>query len=37
MLLQRIGKGVEVHEMDANQIRQAIATLKKQEQQALPA
>lgn len=31
MLLQGIGQGVEVHEMDADRIRQAIATLKKQE------
>jgi 3-dehydroquinate synthase len=31
MLLQGIGKGVEVHEMDVNRIRQAIATLRKQE------
>ncbi len=34
MLLQDIGRGVEVHEMDADRIRQAIATLKRQEQQA---
>lgn len=31
MLLKRIGQGVEVHDMDTNRIRQAIATLKKQE------
>ncbi|WP_420147938.1 3-dehydroquinate synthase [Spirosoma sp.] len=31
MLLQRIGQGVEVHEMNPDLIRQAIATLKKQE------
>jgi 3-dehydroquinate synthase len=31
MLLQEIGRGVEVHEMDTNRIRQAIATLKEQE------
>ena len=37
MLLKSIGRGVEVHEMDAGQIRRAIATLKEQEQQALPA
>ena len=37
MLLKSIGKGVEVHDMDADQIRRAIATLKEQEQQALPA
>ena len=37
MLLKSLGKGVEVHEMDADQIRRAIATLKEQEQQALPA
>ena len=37
MLLKSIGKGVEVHEMDTDQIRRAIATLKAQEQQALPA
>ncbi len=34
MLLQDIGRGVEVHEMDADRVRQAIATLKMQEQQA---
>lgn len=33
MLLEGIGRGVEVHEMDADRIRQAIATLKEQEQQ----
>ncbi len=37
MLLKSLGQGVEVHEMDADQIRRAIATLKEQEQQALPA
>ncbi|UFH55807.1 3-dehydroquinate synthase [Spirosoma sp. KNUC1025] len=31
MLLKQIGQGVEVHEMDADRIRQAIATLKTQE------
>ena len=31
MLLQGIGKGVEVHEMDTSRIRQAIATLRKSE------
>lgn len=31
MLLQGIGQGVEVHEMDTSRIRQAIATLRKQE------
>lgn len=31
MLLNRIGNGLEVHEMDTDRIRQAIATLKKQE------
>lgn len=31
MLLNEIGRGVEVHEMDTNRIRQAIATLKEQE------
>ena len=31
MLLERIGLGVEVHEMDADRVRQAIAILKKQE------
>lgn len=31
MLLKHIGQGVEVHDMDANRIRQAIATLKEQE------
>lgn len=31
MLLKRIGQGVEVHEMNPELIRQAIATLKKQE------
>ncbi|MVM36174.1 3-dehydroquinate synthase [Spirosoma sp. HMF4905] len=34
MLLEAIGKGVEVHEMNPDLIRQAIATLKAQEQQA---
>ncbi|GAB2552560.1 3-dehydroquinate synthase [Spirosoma aerophilum] len=34
MLLKNLGEGVEVHEMDADHIREAIATLKKQEQQA---
>ena len=37
MLLQSIGRGVEVHEMDADRIRRAIATLKEQEQQVQPA
>ncbi|QHV98824.1 3-dehydroquinate synthase [Spirosoma endbachense] len=32
MLLQRIGKGVEVHEIDAERVRQSIAILKEQEQ-----
>ena len=32
MLLQGIGKGVEVHEMDPDRVRQAIAILKEQEQ-----
>ncbi|AQG79907.1 3-dehydroquinate synthase [Spirosoma montaniterrae] len=31
MLLQAIGRGVEVHEMDENRIRQVIAVLKEQE------
>ena len=31
MLLQRIGRGVEVHEMDTEGIRRAIATLRKSE------
>ncbi|GAB4014605.1 3-dehydroquinate synthase [Spirosoma koreense] len=31
MLLKQIGQGVEVHDMDADRIRQAIATLKKYE------
>ncbi|MFD2569852.1 3-dehydroquinate synthase [Spirosoma soli] len=31
MLLQAIGQGVEVHEIDANRVRQAIATLREQE------
>ncbi|GAB4009751.1 3-dehydroquinate synthase [Spirosoma migulaei] len=34
MLLEDIGKGVEVHEMNPDLVRQAIATLKEQEQQA---
>ena len=33
MLLKGLGEGTEVHEMDTDRIRQAIATLKKQEQQ----
>jgi 3-dehydroquinate synthase len=33
MLLKGLGQGVEVHEMDADGIRRAIATLKKQQQQ----
>lgn len=33
MLLKGLGQGVEVHEMNADGIRQAIATLKKQQQQ----
>lgn len=37
MLLESLGKGVEVHEMDVDQVRRAIATLKEQEQQPLPA
>ncbi|AUD06552.1 3-dehydroquinate synthase [Spirosoma pollinicola] len=31
MLLKDLGRGVEVHEMDADRIRQAIATLREQE------
>lgn len=31
MLLKQLGQGIEVHDMDADRIRQAIATLKKQE------
>ncbi|MFD2935569.1 3-dehydroquinate synthase [Spirosoma flavum] len=31
MLLQGIGRGVEVHEIDADHVRQAIATLREQE------
>ncbi|GAB4049365.1 3-dehydroquinate synthase [Spirosoma litoris] len=34
MLLEAIGRGVEVHEMNPDLVRQAIATLKEQEQQA---
>lgn len=34
MLLESIGQGVEVHEMNPDLVRQAIATLKEQEQQA---
>ncbi len=34
MLLKAIGQGVEVHDIDADRVRQAIATLKEQEQQA---
>lgn len=34
MLLEGIGRGVEVHEMDADRIRQSIAILKEQEQHA---
>lgn len=32
MLLQGIGKGVEVHEIDTDRVRRSIATLKEQEQ-----
>ncbi|WP_080058802.1 3-dehydroquinate synthase [Spirosoma aerolatum] len=35
MLLSAIGKGVEVHEMDATRIRQAIATLRENELSAI--
>ncbi|NEU65969.1 3-dehydroquinate synthase [Spirosoma agri] len=34
MLLEGIGKGVEVHEIDTDKVRQSIATLKEQEQSA---
>jgi 3-dehydroquinate synthase len=36
MLLQGIGHGVEVHEMDAEGVRQAIATLRNEDSQPIP-